>query len=133
MKDQIMGILFATLAILIVGTSLQAQSKESQSANRIVGAWETSVQPRNCETGDPLGPPFPGVITFNQGGTVAEYGANPMTPYRTPGHGVWTNDGGGSIYAMKFSFIPLTPAGGPVGTLGVTQDLERRRFSNEST
>lgn len=141
MKINMSKISFATLALLIIAAgqvSLQAQSKNDsetsfQSANRIVGAWETTVQPRNCETGDPVGAPFNGVITFNEGGTVAEYGANPTTPYRTPGHGVWASNGGGSSYMMRFSFMPLTPAGVPVGRLRVSQNIELPRFSDEST
>jgi hypothetical protein len=73
------------------------------------------------------------VITFNEGGTVAEFGANPAVPYRTPGHGIWRNNDGGSSYTMKFSFLPLTPTGAPVGRMRVTQDLELSRFSDEST
>src|SRR5688572_9450557 len=131
---------FAIAALLIIATgqnTLHAQSRADsaiviQSANRIVGAWETTVQPRNCETGDPLGPSFPGVSTFNEGGTYAEYGANPATPYRTPGHGTWASNGG-SNYSLRFSFIPLTPTGVPIGRLRVSQELELDRFSDEST
>ena len=141
MKNIIRKISLATIAILIVAasqSSLLAQKGENleslyQSANRIVGAWETTVTPRNCETGDPTGPPFHGVLTFNEGGTIAEFGANPMTPYRTPGHGVWASTGGGSNYSMRFSFLPLTPAGVPIGRMRVSQDLELSRFSDEST
>ena len=141
MKHKLVKISFAIVAFLFVAAgqnSLRAQSKEGvgtsfQSANRIVGAWETTVQPRNCETGEPLGPAFNGVITFNEGGTVAEYGANPATPYRTPGHGIWANTGGGETYSMRFSFMPLTPAGAPVGRLRVSQVGVLGRFSDESS
>lgn len=132
---------FAIAALLIIAagqSSLQAQIKEGfetsfQSANRIVGAWETTVTPRNCETGEQVAPSFHGVITFNEGGTVAEYAANPATPYRTPGHGIWVSNGGGSNYSMRFSFLPLTPAGAPVGRLRVSQDGELSRFSDEKS
>ncbi len=141
MKTKLVKISFATVVLLFIAVghnSLYAQGKAEslssfQSANRIVGAWETTVQPLNCATGDPVGPAFNGVITFNEGGTIAEYGANPATPYRTPGHGIWVSNGGGSNYSMKFSFIPLTPAGAPIGRIRVTQDLELSRFSDEST
>ena len=117
--------------------SLHAQNKEgsasSQSANRLVGAWETTVTPRNCETGEQLGPSFNGLITFNEGGTIAEYAANPAVPYRTPGHGIWASNGGNSNYSMKFSFIALTPSGAPVGRMRVTQVIELARFSDEQT
>jgi hypothetical protein len=137
MKTKLLKIYFAIAAFLILAAaqnSVQAQGKESsQSANRLVGAWETTVTPVNCSTGEQVGPAFNGVITFNEGGTVAEFGANPAVPYRTPGHGIWVSNGGGSDYTMKFSFLPLTPAGVPVGRMRVTQDLQLSRFSDEST
>src|SRR5215212_8269658 len=123
MKNNLVKISLASIALLFMAAgqySFQAQGKAdsvtlNQSPNRIVGAWETTVTPRNCETGEQVAPPFHGVITFNEGGTVAEFGANPTTPYRTPGHGIWVSNGGGSDYSMKFSFLPLTPAGTPIG------------------
>jgi hypothetical protein len=141
MNNKLVSISFAIAALLLIAAaenSLHAQGKVSdvaslQSANRIVGAWETTVTPSNCDTGEPVGPSFNGVITFNEGGTIAEYGANPATPYRTPGHGIWVSNGGGSNYSMKFSFLPLTPAGAPIGRLRVTQIVELGRFSDEST
>lgn len=123
--------MFALVIAAASALSITAQSDPggNQGVNRIVGAWETTVQPRNCDTGEPIGQPFPGVITFNAGGTVAEFGANPMTPYRTPGHGVWTSDG--DTYTLRFSFIPMTPQGIPIGRLRVSQVGELPRFSYE--
>lgn len=138
MKNNISKLVKLTLIAAFVASvsaitvSAQIIANEEQGFNRIVGAWETTVQPRDCTTGDPLGQPFPGVLTFNLGGTVAEYGANPMTPYRTPGTGTWSHEGRG-IYTLRFSFIPLTPAGVPVGRLRVTQVGELSRFSDEQT
>lgn len=141
MKNILGNISFAIVAFLVIAighTSLHAQGRDElggtiQSANRLVGAWETTVTPRNCETGEPAGPAFNGLITFNEGGTVAEYGANPATPYRTPGHGIWASNGGGGGYSMRFSFIPLTPTGTPIGRLRVSQVGEVNRFSDESS
>ncbi len=125
---------FAMVIALVASFTVSAQLNpgNDQGFNRIVGAWETTVQPRDCNTGEPIGQPFPGVLTFNQGGTVAEYGANPATPHRTPGTGVWTSEGRG-IYTLRFSFIPMTPAGVPIGRLRVTQVGELSRFSDEQT
>ncbi|MGD9629964.1 MAG: hypothetical protein AB7V18_12030 [Pyrinomonadaceae bacterium] len=127
------GISIVTIVIAAASSlsiSAQLTSSKDQGVNRIVGAWETLVQPRNCDTGEPIGQPFPGVITFNEGGTVAEYGANPATPFRTPGHGFWSSEGRG-IYKLRFSFIPLTPQGVPIGRIRVSQIGEVPRFSNE--
>lgn len=141
MKHQLIKISFAIVAFLFVAAgqnSLNAQDKEVlgtsfQSANRIVGAWETTVTPRNCETGEQVGPPFNGLITFNEGGTVAEYAVNVAAPYRTPGHGIWVSDGGGSTYSMRFSFMQLTPTGAPVGRMRISQVGILSRFDDESS
>ncbi|MGI8813157.1 MAG: hypothetical protein ACR2IH_11630 [Pyrinomonadaceae bacterium] len=137
------GVSLAIIALLVAGamrSSVYAQDKDSsdsvsmdQSANRIVGALETAVTPVNCNTGAQVAPTFYGVITFNEGGTVAEFGANPATPYRTPGHGIWSSAGGHGGYTFKFSFLPLTPAGAPIGRMRVSQIAEFPRFSDEST
>jgi hypothetical protein len=139
-KKQI-GILLTMVALFMASamqTGVLAQEKPAglandQSADRLVGAWETTVTPVNCNTGQQVGPPFHGVITFNEGGTVAEFGANPAVPYRTPGHGIWSSDRGSGGYTFKFSFIPLTPAGVPVGRMRVSQVGELPRFSDVST
>ena len=140
MKNKLVTISTVIVAILMIAAaqnSLYAQGKADsvtspQSANRIVGAWETTVTPRNCDTGEQVAPSFNGVITFNEGGTFAEFGANPAVPYRTPGHGIWASNVGGD-YSMKFSFLPLTPTGVPIGRMRVTQTVELSRFSDEST
>lgn len=107
-----------------------SRSSQRQSLNRIVGVWETTVTPRNCQNGEPLGPAFIGNLTFHKGGTLSEYGANPATPFRTPGHGVWQAAPwrGEDSYLINFTFIPLTPAGAPVGRLRVTQTGEYDRY-----
>ncbi len=55
----------------------------------IVGVWQTTVTQRNCQTGEPVAPPFPGVSTFNEGGTMAEFAAGSSPALRSPGHGIW--------------------------------------------
>jgi hypothetical protein len=137
MKNNFAGkIGISLLAVVIAafsteGVSAQSETGENQGVNRIVGAWETTVQLRNCDTGEPIGQPFPGVLTFNAGGTVAEFGANPAVPYRTPGTGYWSESRG--IYTLRFSFIPLSPAGAPLGRMRVIQAGELSRFSDEQT
>lgn len=65
------------------------------SKRSLVGVWLTQLQGRNCSTGDPVGPLAPGLITFAEGGTLAETATIPApnpfpVPFvRSPGHGVW--------------------------------------------
>ena len=55
----------------------------------IVGVWLTTVTQRNCQTGEPVSPPFQGLSTFNEGGTMAEFGAGSSPALRSPAHGIW--------------------------------------------
>lgn len=94
MKNKIMQTIvgmFLGLLILVVGTQIFVSGQENkingQAGQTLVGVWQTTVQPRNCQTGDPLIPPFQGLITFNEGGTMTEFGGNPTL--RSAAHGVW--------------------------------------------
>ena len=110
------------------------QSRTAQSANSIVGVWEATVTPRNCQTGEPLGPSFPSLVTMHEGGTMSEYGANPATPFRTNGQGFWERGwrGEGSYY-QRFVFFRLTPGGIAVGKLKVSQTAEYNKFTDQFT
>lgn len=110
------------------------QSRPAESGNSIVGVWEATVTPRNCQTGEPAGPSFQSLVTMHEGGTMSEYGANPATPFRSNGQGYWERGwrGEGSYY-QRFVFFPLTPAGTAVGKLKVTQTVDYNRHTDEFT
>ena len=135
-----------TLILLVAGARTSTmgqeieQTEESQKAadsgqNSLIGVWETTVTPRNCLTGEAAGPAFIGLITFHKGGTLSEFGANPATPFRTPGHGTWQSAPwlGEDRYLLNFTFIPLTPAGVPVGRLKVSQTLNQNRYLDQGS
>ena len=67
-----LGCLVAAIAL---GTSGVASAQAPERT--IQGVWRTMVTGVNCQTGDPLGPPFPGLFTFNKDGTMSEYGIGP--------------------------------------------------------
>jgi hypothetical protein len=58
-----------TATSIVSGRSVQGRqsSVSSNSERTIVGVWRTLVTPRNCQTGEPLAPAFPGLFTFNRG------------------------------------------------------------------
>ena len=107
------------------------QESSAWSPNSIVGVWVATVTPRNCQTGVPVGPPFQSLLTFNKGRTMAEYGANPATPFRSNGQGIWEPAEGRRRYSIAFTFFPLTPGGIPIGRLRVEQAVELSRSGNE--
>jgi len=86
----------AGVALLAWSLSTQAvlaedSAEPESSSSRIVGVWGVTVTLRDCATGAPLGPPFPSLLTFEDGGTISEStGALGFAPnQRTEGHGVW--------------------------------------------
>jgi hypothetical protein len=114
---------FAAALLFAAGTLSPAFGQSAKDANQgndsIIDVWLTTVTPTNCETGDPVAPSFNSMLTLNRGGTMAEYGANPNTPFRSPGHGKWQAETGRNVYSMSFTFFALTPAGIPVGRIRV--------------
>jgi hypothetical protein len=101
----------------------------------IQGAWRTTVTGVHCQTGSPLGPSFPGLFTFNEGGTMSEYGIGPGSnpALRSPGHGVWQQEHGWQQYSYAFTFYRYDSSGVFIGSQKVTSDLELGESGNEFT
>ena len=97
-------IAFAVIAAT-TGTGAVASAQGAANGQTIRGAWRTVVTPHNCQTGQPLGS-LAGLFTFNQGGTMAEYGIGPGSSpaLRSPGHGVWQREPGSRQYSFAFTY-----------------------------
>ena len=119
----------------LAGTSGLGNAQEAQQAaapatpraseGTIRGAWRTVVTPRNCQTGEALGT-VSGLFTFNQGGTMSEYGIGPgSTPaLRSPGHGVWRREHGWQDYSFAFTFYRYNASGILVGSQRIRAVVE---------
>ncbi len=111
---QTIGRTFLALLMLFGFTQISVLGQESKTGNSpeeqseharpsIKGAWRTAVTQRNCQTGLPLAPAFRGLLTFNEGGTLAEYNSPGQNPaLRSPGHGVWEQGFGRRDYSFVF-------------------------------
>lgn len=109
-------------------SDLQRQSSSRSSrpdARSISGAWRTVVTPENCQTGVPF-TPLNGLFTFNEGGTMSEFGIGPgQSPaLRSPGHGVWAREHGWRQYSFAFTFYRYSAAGIFIGSQRVSGTLE---------
>jgi len=93
------------LALLLVGgAQLFGSDQDGDKQERsIQGAWRTTVTIRNCATGAAI-TSFPGLQTFNKGGTVAETATGGPPSSRTPGHGIWSRGEGAQNYSFVFMF-----------------------------
>ena len=115
----------AGVLILSLGPGAAAQSgTRTSEASRLEGTWTVQVQQVDCTTGNPLGNPFPSLLTFARGGTATETTANPMffPAERGPGHGVWSRIDKHNYRAASVAFITLN--GSLVKTQKITQAIQ---------
>ena len=123
------GAVVAALAItasLVAAQHVQNQrSSATPNERSIRGVWRTVVTPRNCQTGEAF-PSLPGLFTFNQGGTMSEYGIGPGSSpsLRSPGHGVWEREHDWQDYSFAFTFYRYNASGVFLGSQRVRAVLE---------
>ena len=122
----------ATLAVVASSLLVWSATGENHTPTiegghrTIQGAWRTTITGVNCQTGVPLGTPFPGLFTFNEGGTMSEYGIGPGSnpALRSPGHGVWQHEHGWQNYSYAFTYYRYDSSGVFIGSQKVTSALE---------
>ena len=104
---------------------LQSSATSTASQRTIEGVWRTAVTPRNCQTGDAI-LTLSGLFTFNQGGTMSEYGIGPGSSpaLRSPGHGVWQSEHGWLNYSFAFTFYRYDASGVLLGSQKIRATLE---------
>ena len=108
---------FLGLLMLIVGTQIFVSGQESEKQERsIQGTWRTMVTPRNCQTGAPVAPAFPGLLGFNKGGTLA--GTSVVAPSV---YGVWERENGWRNYSFAFTNFRYNTSGVFIGSQTVRQ------------
>jgi hypothetical protein len=128
-----------TMTVLVVSSqNIQAKQSSASSNARertIVGAWRTVVTPINCQTGVQVAPSLRGLFTFNEGGTMSEYGIGPGSSpaLRSPGHGVWQREQGWQDYSFAFTFYRYDASGVFIGSQKVTATLELGASGDEFT
>jgi hypothetical protein len=123
LKQHTLAIGFVAISALAI--TMPNISVRGADARTITGAWRTVVTGRNCETGEPLGS-LHGLFTFNEGGTMSEYGIGPGSSpaLRSPGHGVWRREHGWQEYSFAFTYYRYNAGGAFVGSQKVTGSLE---------
>ena len=107
----------AVITLAVAASTLLVWSNPGENHSRvhrtIQGAWRTMVTGVDCQTGVPLGSSFPGLFTFNEGGTMSEYGIGPGSSpaLRSPGHGVWQHEHGWQNYSYAFTYYRYDSSG----------------------
>jgi hypothetical protein len=90
------------------------------------GAWEVLVGLVDCRSGAPMGPAFPSLLAFAEGGTFIETTSNPAfaAGQREPGVGVWSRIGSGVYLAKSEAFIEFTTTANPPTTPGFEAGIQ---------
>ena len=143
LKKQRLVIALAVITALTMTVSIVSgqniQDKQSSASSHahertIVGVWRTVVTVRNCQTGDPVFS-IPGLFTFNEGGTMAEYGIGPGSSpaLRSPGHGLWQREHGWQEFSYAFTYYRYNASGVFIGSQKVMAALELGASGNEFT
>lgn len=125
--------IFGAAQVNVSGQKNESDQKSENSGNSIEGVWETVVTPRNCQTGVPVAPDFQSLVTFNKGGTVAEFAAGGNPTLRSPGHGIWERTSGSRNYSLKFVFLRFSPSGVLIGKQKIAQTIELSADGDQST
>lgn len=84
----------------------------------IKGVWRTVVTPRICATGAPVGPTFPGILMFNQDGTLAGTSTAAASVY-----GLWRREAGHREFSFATISFRYDSAGILVGSRRISQDV----------
>ena len=92
---------------LLLGSSVQDVNAQGSGAQALAGVWAVQVTLRDCATTAPLGPVVRSIVTFHQDGTISESagGAAFAPGQRSPGHGLWTHDGGNRFTQKMLALI----------------------------
>jgi hypothetical protein len=136
MKTRSLNQTCSSALIVIAALTVAFSFASAQAPERTIqGVWRTMVTPVNCQTGDPVGPPFPGLFTFNTGGTMSEYGIGPGSSpaLRSPGHGVWEHGQSWQDYSFTFTFYRYNASGVFIGSQKVTATVELGDSGDEFT
>lgn len=101
------GSALALAGMLVLGSGLTAMARAQNpgSDNGLEGTWRLQVTVRDCNTGQPLRPTFPALLTFAKGGTATAITGGQLPSLFTPQLGVWRHTQGHNYTAVTETFV----------------------------
>jgi hypothetical protein len=107
-----------TALLLVVGCTQVPASGQAGGKYSIEGVWQTVVTPRICSNGNPVGPVFPGILMFENGGTMTGTSTAVTSVY-----GVWKRETGARQYSFASISQRYDAAGVLIGFRRITQNV----------
>ncbi|HEX6126554.1 MAG TPA: hypothetical protein VFZ23_14365 [Pyrinomonadaceae bacterium] len=117
---RVIGKISSSVAVVVLVTSLQvlAFGQEKGDIRSIEGVWQTVVTPRICATGAPVGPTFPGILSFDGGGTITGTSTAVTSTY-----GLWVRAAAPHKYSFSAISLKYDAAGNSVGSRRIDQEV----------
>ena len=130
MKKNITLISLVFSLLVVVGCSQMLVSGQNKAKNErgIEGVWRTQVTPRNCGSGDALAPAFPGILMFDQDGTMTGTSTAAASVY-----GTWTREQGPKQYSFSTLSFKYDVGGNLTGSRNITQNVTMDESGNSFT
>lgn len=120
-------VMIIIVVTLFLGGNIQAQAsaKPSDSKTELVGTWRMKISLYDCNTGKAR-PPFDSMVSFAEGGVLTDTTANPaiQPAQRSPGHGIWTNEGKHTYRFISDAYILFASAPNPPAP-GLQKGIQR--------
>ena len=105
-----------TLALACAASGRASDNSDRfQPMPQLQGVWLSQVTIRDCASGAAIAGPFPGMISFQTGGTIGESGPALPNSTRGPGYGVWRRTGR-STFSETLTFQRFDLSGIFLGT-----------------
>jgi hypothetical protein len=120
MEKLLKSISLLAAALALVGCSQLSVVGQNGIGNnpKLEGVWQTVVTPRICATGAPVGPTFPGILLFENGGTMTGTSTAVTSTY-----GIWRREPGVPQYSFTTLSLKYDPAGNFIGSRRITQSV----------
>ena len=117
------ALVLAGMLVLGFGLTAMARAQDSESDNGLAGTWRLLVTVRDCNTGQPLRPTFPGLFAVAKGGTATIITGGQLPSLFTPQLGVWRHTQGHNYTAVTEAFV-FSAAGALIQTNRYTRAIQ---------
>lgn len=106
------------VAAFVACVQLSALGQDRSDIRSIEGVWQTVVTPRICATGAPVGPTFPGILMFDDSGTMT--GTSTAV---TSAYGLWARNSAPHKYSFSAISLKYDAAGNLIGSRRIDQQV----------
>jgi hypothetical protein len=110
--------LVITVVAFAACIQISAFGQDKTNIRSIEGVWQTVVTPHICATGAPVGPTFPGILSFDDSGTMTGTSTAVTSTY-----GVWVRSAGARMYSFSTISLKYDTAGNAIGRRRINQDV----------